>query len=375
MSEKSEILNEEENIEISEETTEETETTETAETETETVEEEVEIAEVEIAELEEETETEEIEVEETGAVLEAVLETLPNSKSGMVQTINSLLAEMTKDELQFKVKHLVEVLTATEKEILEREGGLNLTDIELSGDVDTLFEGEEFDINFKRKATLLFETAVARRVEDVQTSIEENFKQDMEEQVLDYKENLAEAVDKLLNASIEDWQDDNKLAIQTGLRAEITEEFMSGLKTLFKENYIDIPEDKENEYVNLKETHDKTTIKLNEEIERNIELKSTIHEQRKEILFWENTQDLTEVQREKLQKLAEKIEFDNDEQYVEGLETIRKCYFAEKEEEVVTEETVEIEEVETLQVVAESASEQPKTKIEKYAQDLGRYWK
>jgi hypothetical protein len=371
MSEKSEILNEEENIEISEETAEETETVET--TETETVEEEVEVAEVEVSDLEEETV--ETEVEETGTVLEAVLETLPNSKSGMVQTINSLLAEMTKDELQFKVKHLVEVLTATEKEILEREGGLNLTDIELSEDVDALFEGEEFDVNFKRKATLLFETAVARRVEDVQISIEENFKQDMEEQVLDYKEKLAEAVDKLLNASIEDWQDDNKLAIQTGLRAEITEEFMSGLKTLFKEHYIDIPEEKENEYVNLKETHDKTTIKLNDEIERNIELKSTIHEQRKEILFWENTQDLTEVQREKLQKLAEKIEFDNDEQYVEGLETIRKCYFAEKEEEVVTEETTEIEEVETLQVVAESASELPKTKIERYAQDLGKYWK
>ncbi len=372
MSEKSEILNEEENIEISEETAEETETVETTETETETVEEEVEIAEVEIAELEEETV--EPEVEETGTVLEAVLETLPTSKSGMVQTINSLLAEMTKDELQFKVKHLVEVLTATEKQILEREGGLNLTEVDLSEDVDSLFEGEEFDVNFRRKATLLFETAVAKRVEELQNNIEENFKQDMEEQVLDYKEKLAEAVDKLLNASIEDWQDDNQLAIHSGLRAEITEEFMSGLKTLFKEHYIDIPEDKENEYVNLKESHDNTSIKLNEEIEKNIDLKSTIHEQQREILFWENTQDLTTVEREKLQKLAEKIEFDNAEEYIEGLETIKKCYFTEKEEEVVTEESEEIEEVETLQVVAET-TEQPKTKIERYAQDLGRYWK
>ena len=370
MSESSEILNEEENIE----TTEETETVETVETtETETVEEEVESAEVEVSELEEETV--EPEVQETGAVLEAVLETLPTSKSGMVQTINSLLAEMTKDELQFKVKHLVEVLTATEKEILEREGGLNLTEVDLSEDVDSLFEGEEFDVNFRRKATLLFETAVAKRVEELQSNIEDNFKQDMEEQVLDYKEKLAEAVDKLLNASIEDWQDDNQLAIHSGLRAEITEEFMSGLKTLFKEHYIDIPEDKENEYVNLKESHDNTSIKLNEEIEKNIGLKSTIHEQQREILFWENTQDLTTVEREKLQKLAEKIEFDNAEQYIEGLETIKKCYFIEKEEEVVTGESEEIEEVETLQVVAETTSEQPKTKIERYAQDLGRYWK
>jgi len=371
MSESSEILNEEENIEISEETAEVTEETETAETEAE----DAEVAEVEIAELEEETAEESIAAEEEGVVLETVLETLPTSKSGMVQTINSLLTEMTKDELQFKVKHLLEVLTASEKEILEREGGLNLSEVDLSDDVDSLFEGEEFDVTFKRKATLLFETAVAKRVEEVQGNIEENFKQDMEEQVLDYKEKLAEAVDKLLNASIEDWQDDNKLAIHTGLKAEITEEFMSGLKTLFKEHYIDIPEEKENEYVNLKETHDKTTIKLNDEIERNIELKSTIHEQRKEILFWENTQELTEVEREKLQKLAEKIEFDNDEEYLEGLNTIKKCYFTEKEEEVVTEESEQIEEVETLQVVAESASELPKTKIERYAQDLGKYWK
>jgi hypothetical protein len=371
MSESSEILNEEENIEISEETAEVTEETETAETEAE----DAEVAEVEIAELEEETAEESIAAEEEGVVLETVLETLPTSKSGMVQTINSLLTEMTKDELQFKVKHLLEVLTASEKQILEREGGLNLQEVDLSDDVNQLFEGEEFDVNFRRKATLLFETAVAKRVEEVQGNIEENFKQDMEEQVLDYKEKLAEAVDKLLNASIEDWQDDNKLAIHTGLKAEITEEFMSGLKTLFKEHYIDIPEEKENEYVNLKETHDKTTIKLNDEIERNIELKSTIHEQRKEILFWENTQELTEVEREKLQKLAEKIEFDNDEEYLEGLNTIKKCYFTEKEEEVVTEESEQIEEVETLQVVAESASDKPKTKIERYAQDLGKYWK
>lgn len=362
MSESSEILNEEENIEISEETVEVTETAEAEDTE---------VAEVEVAELEEET----VEAEEDGVVLEKVLETLPTSKSGMVQTINSLLTEMTKDELQFKVKHLLEVLTASEKEILEREGGLNLSEVDLSDDVNQLFESEEFDVNFRRKATLLFETAVAKRVEEVQTNVEENFKQDMEEQVLDYKEKLAEAVDKLLNASIEDWQDDNKLAIHTGLRAEITEEFMSGLKTLFKEHYIDIPEEKENEYVNLKEIHDKTTIKLNDEIERNIELKSTIHEQRKEILFWENTQELTEVEREKLQKLAEKIEFDNDEEYIDSINTIKKCYFTEKEEEVVTEESEEIEEVETLQVVAETVSEQPKTKIERYAQDLGRYWK
>ena len=356
MSESSEILNEETQTV----TTDEVETEEPVIAESET-----DVEDSDLLEL--------VEDEAESAVLESVLETIPSSKSGMVQTINSLLSEMNKEELQFKVKHIVEVLLASEKQILEREGGLNLTDIDLSDDVESLFEGEEFDVNFRRKATLLFETAVAKRVEEVQSNIEENFKQDMEEQIVEYKEKLAEAVDKLLNASIEDWQDDNKLAIHTGLRAEITEEFMIGLKTLFKEHYIDIPEEKENEYVNLRETHDKTAIKLNQEIERNIELKSTIHEQRKEILFWENTQELTEVQREKLKKLAEKIEFDNEEEYVEGLEIIKNCYFVEKEEGLVTED-IEIEEVETLQVVSES-SEKPKTKIEKYAQDLGKYWK
>ena len=179
----SEILNEEENIEVSEETVEATTVDEVEETETADVEAETtEIAEAEVAELEE---TDDVEIEESGAVLEKVLETLPTSKSGMVKTINTLLTEMTKDELQFKVKHLVEVLTATEKEILEREGGLNLTDVDLSDDVNQLFEGEEFDVSFRRKATLLFETAVAKRVEEVQTNVEENFKQDMEEQVLD----------------------------------------------------------------------------------------------------------------------------------------------------------------------------------------------
>ena len=333
----------------------------------------------------EDEEDEEESLEET-ANLETVLEDLPSTKSGMVQSINNLLSQMRKSELEFKINHIMEVLLASEKEIVERENGLDLSALDLSENVEDLFEAEDLSDDFKKKATLVFETAVAKRVDEVQQNIEENFRQDLEEQVAAYKERLAEATDKLLNVSIQDWQEDNKLAIHTGLKSEITEHFIEGMKTLFKEHYIDIPEDKEKVYEVSQKKLEEASAKLNDEIQTNLDLRGTIEGLTSQVLFLENTQDLTDSEREKVKALCEKVKFETEEQYVEHINLVKECYLNndqeetevetntslnEETEEFVTEDVI-LEGVEGDVQVASEVEVPSKTKIDKYADFLSR---
>lgn len=333
----------------------------------------------------EDEEEDEDSVEES-ANLETVLEDLPSTKSGMVQSINNLLSQMRKSELEFKINHIMEVLLASEKEIVERENGLDLSALDLSENVEDLFEAEDLSDDFKKKATLVFETAVAKRVDEVQQNIEENFRQDLEEQVAAYKERLAEATDKLLNVSIQDWQEDNKLAIHTGLKSEITEHFIEGMKTLFKEHYIDIPEDKEKVYEVSQKKLEEASAKLNDEIQTNLDLRGTIEGLTSQVLFLENTQDLTDSEREKVKALCEKVKFETEEQYVEHISLVKECYLNNDQEETEVETNTsldaETEEFVTEDVILESVEgdvqvasevEMPsKNKIDKYADFLSR---
>ena len=388
-----ETLNTEESLEVTEASIEEVEEVVEATTEEEeTLEVDSEISESDCnskEEEEDEEDKEEEEEEEEDSVeesinLESAMKDMPNTKSGMVQSINNLLSQMKKDELKTRISHIMEVLLATEKELYEKESGLNLSALDLTQNVEELFEAEDLSDDFKKKATLVFETAVAKRVDEVQQNIEENFKQDMEEQVAAYKERLAEATDKLLNVSILDWQEDNKLAIHTGLKSEITENFIAGMKTLFKDHYIDIPEDKEKVYEASQKKLEETDAKLNEEIQNNLDLRGTVEDLTSQILFLENTQDLTDSEREKVKALCEKVKFENEEQYVEHITLVKECYLGNDSEdvEVETNKTLDesTEEYITEDVILESvegdvqlASEvvvPNKTKIDKYADFL-----
>ena len=388
-----ETLNAEESLEVTEASIEEVEEVVEATTEEEeTLEVDSEISESDCnskEEEEDEEDEEEEEEEEEDSVeesvnLESAMKDMPNTKSGMVQSINNLLSQMKKDELKFKISHIMEVLIATEKELVEKESGLNLSALDLSENVEDLFEAEDLSDNFKKKATLVFETAVAKRVDEVQQNMEENFRQDMEEQVAAYKERLAEATDKLLNVSIQDWQEDNKLAIHTGLKSEITEHFIEGMKTLFKEHYIDIPEDKEKVYEASQKKLEETNAKLNDEIQNNLDLRGTIDGLTSQVLFLENTQDLTDSEREKVKALCEKVNFENEEQYVEHITLVKECYLGNDSEDVEVETNTTLdestEEYITEDVILESvegdvqlASEvvvPTKSKIDKYADFL-----
>ena len=391
-----ETLNTEESVEVTETSIEEVEEVEevveatTEEEETLEVESEISEAPCDSKEEEEEEEDdddddddEEDSVEES-TNLESAMKDMPNTKSGMVQSINNLLSQMKKDELKTRINYIMEALLATEKELHEKETGLNLSALDLTENVEELFEAEDLSDDFKKKATLVFETAVAKRVDEVQQNIEENFRQDMEDQVSAYKERLAEATDKLLNVSIQDWQDDNKLAIHTGLKSEITEHFIEGMKTLFKEHYIDIPEDKEKVYESSQKNLEETNAKLNDEIQNNLDLRGTIDNLTSQILFLENTQDLTDSEREKVKALCEKVNFENEEQYIEHITLVKECYLGNDNEDVEVETNTSLEEsaeeyitedviLESVEGDVQLASEvvaPNKTKIDKYADFL-----
>ena len=197
---------------------------------------------------------------------------------------------------------------------------------------------------------------------------------------------MAEATDKLLNVSIQDWQEDNKLAINTGLKSEITEHFIEGMKTLFKEHYIDIPEDKEKVYEVSQKKLEEASTKLNDEIQTNLDLRGTIEGLTSQVLFLENTQDLTDSEREKVKSLCEKVKFETEEQYVEHITLVKECYLNNDQEETevetntsLNEETEEfvtegviLEGVEGDVQVASEVEVPSKNKIDKYADFLSR---
>ena len=195
-------------------------------------------------------------------------------------------------------------------------------------DVDALF-GDDSTISedFKSKAATIFEARVFDRVAQIQEEIESEYAGMLEEAVETIKADLTEKVDDYLNYVVEQWMEENQIAIESGLRSEITEDFIAGLRNLFAENYINVPEDKVDLVEELATKVEELETKLNEEIETNIEYKKALTEAIKEQLTLEVCEGLTATQVEKIKSLAESVDFSTEEEYVEKLETLRENYF------------------------------------------------
>lgn len=193
--------------------------------------------------------------------------------------------------------------------------------------IDALLEGEDFSDDFRNKATTIFEAAVNERVEDHVLTLEEAYAAALEEEVANIQEQLTEQVDSYLNYAVQEWINENEVAIETGLRTDITEDFMSGLKNLFAENYIDLPEEKVNVVEGFGAKIQDLEAQLNEEIERNIENQKIINEAHKYMIVTEATRGLTETQASKLHSLSEKLEFNNANDFEDKVETLKESYF------------------------------------------------
>ena len=222
-------------------------------------------------------------------------------------------------------------------------------------DVDALFADDStISEEFKSKVSTIFEARVADRVTQIQEETEAKYASMLEEAVEEIKSDLTTKVDDYLNYVVEQWLADNEIAIESGLRAELTEEFIAGLRNLFAEHYIDVPTEKVDLVDELAGKVEELESKLNEEIERGIGFAKALVESRKSEITREVTEGLTTTQAEKVKTLAESVEFSTEEEYKEKLETIRENYFpsgVKKADETQLHEKVE--ETEEQKVIAD----------------------
>jgi AcrR family transcriptional regulator len=207
------------------------------------------------------------------------------------------------------------------------ESSLENYQVDMSEDVNALFAGEELSEEFKTKATTIFEAAVKRKLEEEIQKIEEAYAQTLEEQIASIQEELSSNVDDYLNYVVEQWMSENEVAVEAGLRTELTEDFISGLKSLFEEHYIDIPEEKVSVVEELGDKVSELEAKLNEEIERNVSLNKMLNESLKVEILNQMVEGLTATQADKLKTLAEGVSFDNVDEYANKVATLRESYF------------------------------------------------
>jgi hypothetical protein len=196
----------------------------------------------------------------------------------------------------------------------------------LKEDIDALLQGEDLSEEFVSKATTIFEAAVMSRVEELAEEVEAQLHEQFEQAVEELKEDFAAKIDDYLNYMVEEWMKENELAIESGLRAEIVEDFIGGLKNLFAEHYIDIPEEKVDVVQEMADKVEELEAKLNEEIQYSIQVRKELNEQKKIQAVQAVCEGLTQTQVEKLKSLAESVEFTTEEEVAEKLTTLKEAY-------------------------------------------------
>ena len=204
-------------------------------------------------------------------------------------------------------------------------------EIDLSDDVKALVSSDaDLSEEFKDKAATIFETAVKTRIKEQTKILEAQYEEKLESEKETIKEAMTEKVDSYLNYVVEEWMKENELAVERGIRTEIAEDFITGLKDLFKEHYIDVPEEKYNVLDDLTNQNKKLEDKLNEQIEKNVELSKKVSDADRHTIVAEISDDLADTEKEKFTSMAENVEYDSADKFREKLETIKESYFPKK---------------------------------------------
>ena len=228
------------------------------------------------------------------------------------------------------------------EEIAEDKEESTEMNIDLSDDVKALVSTDaDLSEEFKEKAATIFETAVKTRIQEQVKVLEAQYEKKLSEETETIKEAMTEKVDSYLNYVVEEWMKENELAVERGIRTEIAEDFITGLKSLFKEHYIDVPEEKYNVLDDLTNQTKDLEAKLNEQIEKNVNLTKEVSELNKREAIAEVSEDLTDTETEKFISMAENVEYDSAEKFKEKLETIKESYFPKTKSEVAEENSVD----------------------------------
>jgi len=215
-----------------------------------------------------------------------------------------------------------------EKEVKKESTEL---EIDLSDDVKALVSSDaDLSEEFKDKAATIFATAVKTRIKEQRKILEAKYEEKLSTEKETIKEAMTEKVDSYLNYVVEEWMKENELAVERGIRTEIAEDFITGLKDLFKEHYIDVPEEKYNVLDDLTNQNKKLEAKLNEQIEKNVDLTKKVSNADRSSIVAEISDDLAETEKEKFTSMAENVEYDSTDKFREKLETIKESYFPKK---------------------------------------------
>jgi len=218
-------------------------------------------------------------------------------------------------------------------------------EIDLSADVKALVSSDaDLSEEFKDKAATIFEAAVKTRIQEQTKILEAQYEEKLSAETETVKEAMVEKVDSYLNYVVEEWMKENELAVERGIRTEIAEDFITGLKDLFKEHYIDVPEEKYNVLDDLTNQNKKLEEKLNEQIAKNVDLSKEVSQSAKSKAINEVASDLADTEKEKFEKMAENVEYDSADKFREKLETIKESYFPKSK----IEETASKDEVDSV---------------------------
>ena len=223
-----------------------------------------------------------------------------------------------------------EPATEVEEIVAEEETVEETVEVDVEDDVNALLGGEELSEEFRAKAKTIFEAAINSKVAAIREEIVREHEEKLSEEVEEIKVELQERVDSYLEYVADEWFVENQLAVENGLKADMTESFLEGMKGLFEEHYVQIPEDKYDVLESMVEKLDDMETKLNEQIEKNINLNGRLAESVADGILESVSDGLAATQKEKLASLAESVEFESDEEYREKLETLKESYFPHK---------------------------------------------
>ena len=203
--------------------------------------------------------------------------------------------------------------------------------IDVSADVEALTKDEDLSEDFKAKASTIFEAALKSKVSEMKKKMNASYEEKLKEEVEVQKAELTEKVDSYLNYIVEEWMKENSIAIERGIKGEIAEDFISGLKKLFEDHYIDVPDEKYNVLEDQASKIEELEKKLNEQVEKNVELNKANGEMKRQDIIDEMSSDLADTAKEKFNKLAEEVEYSNEKDFTTKVSTIKESYFGKKE--------------------------------------------
>ena len=259
---------------------------------------------------------------------------------------------------------VAEAEETTEEEVIAEE---EEEAIDIDADINALIAGEELSEEFQDKARTIFETAIKTKVATVKEELQTAYEKVLVEEVEAVKKDLTARVDSYLEYVADEWVKENQLSVEEGLKAEMTDSFLDGMKKLFEEHYVTIPEDKYDVLESMVDKLDEMESKLNEQIDKNVALNKRLAESVADVIFSEVTEGLALSQKDKLAKLAENVEFDSEDTYREKLVKLKESYFPSNTSAPKKDDSDTL-----ISEGVEEPAKQYSTRMDAYLQTLGR---